>query len=317
QLSYEGATRGTLSTALRTLSGVASLHSDVAAVGLALRRQDRAPIRFVPVAENLRTSFTIVAVDARQEWIASPLLISAPTRGLKSWLRTSGAWPANRRTQMARTSFAASALVAASLMGAGALATASEKTVRAGADPVAKLAILAQLEKSDGGTVGQAGGSIEKVDDGKGNLHVPADYRTKFHYIGSWAVAGDDKGSKEMHTVYASPGAVEGYLKTGHFEDGAVLVKEVSEAKTEDMTTGTVSHVVSIKGWFVMVRDAKNKAHPGDPLWGDGWGWSWVDFDKTTKTTSTDYKNDCMGCHVPATPTDFIYVQGYPALKKQ
>ena len=152
------------------------------------------------------------------------------------------------------------------------------------------------------------------MDDGTGNLHVPADYRTKFRYIGSWAVAGDDKGSKEIHTVYASPRAVEGYQKTGHFEDGAVLVKEVSEAKTEDMTTGTVSHVVNIKGWFVMVRDSKNTAHPGNPLWGDGWGWSWFDFGKTTKTTSTDYKTDCMGCHVPATPTDFIYVQGYPAL---
>jgi Cytochrome P460 len=220
--------------------------------------------------------------------------------------------------QMSRTSIAASVLVAASMMGAGALATASGKTVRLDADSVAKLAIMAQLEKSEGVTVRQAGGAVEKVDDAKGNLHVPADYRTKFRYIGSWAVAADSgSGSKEMHTVYASPGAVEGYLKTGHFEDGAVLVKEVSEAKTEDMTTGTVSHVVNIKGWFVMVRDSKNKAHPGNPLWGDGWGWSWFDFGNTTKTTSTNYKNDCMGCHVPATPTDFIYVQGYPSLKKQ
>jgi hypothetical protein len=24
-----------------------------------------------------------------------------------------------------------------------------------------------------------------------------------------------------------------------------------------------------------------------------------------------------MACHVPATPTDFIYVQGYPSLKKK
>jgi hypothetical protein len=135
--------------------------------------------------------------------------------------------------------------------------------------------------------------------------------------MGSWAVAADSgSGSKEMHTVYASPGAVEGYLKTGHFEDGTVLVKEVFAAMTGDMTTGTVSHVDSLKGWFVMVRDSKNTAHPGNPLWGDGWGWSWFDADKPLKTTSTNYKNDCMGCHVPATPTDFIYVQGYPSLKK-
>src|ERR1700733_12017876 len=152
----------------------------------------------------------------------------------------------------------------------------------------------------------------------KSNLHVPENYRAKYRFIGSWAVAADSgSGSKEMHTVYASPGAVEGYLKTGHFEDGAVLVKEVFAATTGDMTTGTVSHVDSLKGWFVMVRDSKNIAHPGNPLWGDGWGWSWFDADKPLKTTSTDYHNDCMGCHVPATPTDFIYVQGYPSLKKK
>jgi Cytochrome P460 len=97
------------------------------------------------------------------------------------------------------------------------------------------------------------------------------DYRTKYRFIGSWAVAADSgSGSKEMHTVYASPGAVESYLKTGHFDDGAVLVKEVFATATGNMTTGTVSHVDSLKGWFVMVRDSKNTAHPGNPLWGDG-----------------------------------------------
>jgi hypothetical protein len=28
--------------------------------------------------------------------------------------------------------------------------------------------------------------------------------------------------------------------------------------------------------------------HPSNPLWGDGWGWSWFDTDKPLKTTSTD-----------------------------
>ena len=219
---------------------------------------------------------------------------------------------------MSNTSTAACILLVASLLGAGTFAATSEQPPRSGGDPVAGLAVAAELEKSRGGTVGQVTGPVEKVADAKGNLHVPENYRAKYRFIGSWAVAADSgSGSKEMHTVYASPGAVEGYLKTGHFEDGAVLVKEVFAATTGDMTTGTVSHVDSLKGWFVMVRDSKNIAHPGNPLWGDGWGWSWFDADKPLKTTSTDYHNDCMGCHVPATPTDFIYVQGYPSLKKK
>jgi hypothetical protein len=221
---------------------------------------------------------------------------------------------------MQGTSTAASGFFVLFLMGAGALAATSGEPTRSNdRDPVTTLAIMAQLEKGGGAAAGPSTAAAEKVDDGKGNLHVPEDYRARYRFIGSWAVAGDDKGSgsKEIHTVYASPGAVEGYLKTGHFEDGVVLVKEVFETKTADMTTGTVSHADELKGWFVMVRDSRNAAHPGNPLWGDGWGWSWFDYGNTTKATTTDYRNDCMGCHVPATSTDFIYVGGYPSLKRR
>jgi Cytochrome P460 len=41
-------------------------------------------------------------------------------------------------------------------------------------------------------------------------------------------------------------------------------------------------------------------------LWGDGWGWSWFDSGNPTKTTSTDFRDDCLGCHVPAQATDWI-----------
>jgi hypothetical protein len=51
-------------------------------------------------------------------------------------------------------------------------------------------------------------------------------------------------------------------------------------------------------------------------LWGDGWGWSWFDAANPTKTTSTDYRLNCKSCHVPAQATDWIYVDGYPALKR-
>jgi hypothetical protein len=144
-------------------------------------------------------------------------------------------------------------------------------------------------------------------------LRVPANYRSTFEYLGSWSIAGD-KGAKEMHIVYASPGAIAGYNRAGHFADGAVLVKEVSEATTDEMTTGTASHPKTLKVWFVMVRDSKN-THPGSRLWGDGWGWSWFDADKPLQTTSTDYKTDCESCHVPAKATDWIYVNGYAVFK--
>jgi hypothetical protein len=156
----------------------------------------------------------------------------------------------------------------------------------------------------------------EAAVDVEGNLHVPRDYQTTYQQLGSWAVAaGEGRGAKELHVVFASPGSIEGYRKDGRFTDGTVLVKEVFEAATKEMTTGTVSHANKLKGWFVMVKD-RNGRYPGNALWGDGWGWSWFDAANPTKTTSTDYRLNCKSCHVPAQATDWIYVDGYPALKR-
>jgi hypothetical protein len=152
--------------------------------------------------------------------------------------------------------------------------------------------------------------------DGSGNLRVPTAYRTTYQVLRSWAVAADqDQGSKEIHVVYASPGAAAAYRKNGRFADGSVLVKEVCETTTGAMTTGTVSRAQALKGWFVLMKDSKI-GHPGNKLWGNGWGWSWFDAANPSKTTSTDYKADCLPCHEPARATDWIYVQGYPALKQ-
>lgn len=152
--------------------------------------------------------------------------------------------------------------------------------------------------------------------DAKGNLHVPSNYHSAFEYFGSWAVANDTgQGSTELHEVYASPGTAASFRKTGQFPDGTTLVKEVFKTSTGKMTTGTVSHADELKGWFVMVKDRKND-HPGNRLWGDGWGWSWFDADKPLKTTSTDYKANCLPCHVPAQNTDWIYTQGYTPLRR-
>jgi hypothetical protein len=180
--------------------------------------------------------------------------------------------------------------------------------------------ISAMLAIAAHGQMDMAGSSngpkAEAVDDAAGNLHVPDAYRTTYQSLGSWAVAADQgQGSKELHLVYASPGTVNAYRKDGHFPDGAVLVKEVFQAATGPMTTGTVSHVEILKGWFVMMRD-DNGRHPGNALWGDGWGWSWFDAADPSKTTSTDYRANCKPCHLPAQATDWVYVGGYPPLKR-
>jgi hypothetical protein len=161
----------------------------------------------------------------------------------------------------------------------------------------------------------KAGAPVNASDD-KGNIHVPENYRSAFEYLGTWSVAGKEPGAAELHFVYVSPGGADAYRRDGKFPDGTVLVKEVYEAATAPMTTGpAVSHASKLKGWFVLIKDSKG-SHPSNPLWGDGWGWSWFDAGNTTQTTSTNYHSDCQGCHVPAKNTDWIYVQGYPNLHK-
>jgi Cytochrome P460 len=167
----------------------------------------------------------------------------------------------------------------------------------------------------------------EAVADTNGNLHVPNAYRTTYEFLGTWAVAADQgQGSQELHVVYASPGTITAYRRDGHFPDGTVLVKEVHFAGTGQMTTGTVSHADKLRGWFVMVKDSRGR-YPGNSTWGDGWGW-WFDaanpstpsrslpFPGGGVAASLDYRENCKSCHLPAHATDWIYVEGYPPLKR-
>lgn len=161
----------------------------------------------------------------------------------------------------------------------------------------------------------QASGASPVVD-ATGNLHVPESYRTSYQFLGSWALPADaGKSVKEIHNVYASPGTIEAYLKTGHFPEGAVLIKERFHTATQPMTPGIVSHEDKLVGWFVMVKESKN-VHPENKLWGEGWAWSYFDSANPKKTTSTNYKVDCLNCHQPAAATDHIYVAGYPTLAR-
>ena len=180
----------------------------------------------------------------------------------------------------------------------------------------AGLALLSSAaDGQTGPRMARGDGKLENVADVQGNLHVPSDYRAVYEFLGTWAIAADKGvGSSAMHNVYATPGTIAAYHKSRNFPDGTVLIKEVYATATAPMTTGTVSRAEVLKGWFVMVKDSKN-SYPGKMLWGDGWGWSWFDAENPVKTTSTNYKTDCLSCHVPAQATDWVYTSGYRALE--
>ena len=159
----------------------------------------------------------------------------------------------------------------------------------------------------------QAGKKDDGFDlvDKAGNIRKPNDFRDRYQALGTYMVH-DPKGN-EMHVTYASPGTADIYRNTGKFPDGTVLVKEVLATDHGQMTTGDVHWSSRTKVWFVMIKDEKGR-YSGNPLWGDGWGWALYKSDAPDKQVATDYKKDCLGCHIPARGTDWVYVQGYPVL---
>lgn len=148
--------------------------------------------------------------------------------------------------------------------------------------------------------------------DKAGIIRKPADYRDRYQALGVFSVA-DLNGAVDMHYTYAPPGTAEYYRKNGKFADGTVLVKEVFGSDHGQLPTGDVHWAKGTKVWFIMIKDEKGR-YRGNPLWGDGWGWALYKSDAPDKQVATDYKKDCLGCHVPAKATDWVYVQGYPVL---
>ena len=152
--------------------------------------------------------------------------------------------------------------------------------------------------------------------DAQGNISLPEEFRTNMVHLGSWYVPeGDASG---FHDVYTEKATAKAYRETGRFPDGATLVKELRAAEAGRYTTGQgVSYATDgIKQWFVMIKDTQGR-FSDNPLWGDGWGWALFKPDDRAKNVATNYKTDCLGCHVPARAKDWIYTEAYPTLRSQ
>jgi cytochrome c len=152
------------------------------------------------------------------------------------------------------------------------------------------------------------------VDD-NGKISLPKGYKQKWAHLGGWAVA-KKKGADvhEMHDVYTQPDTIAAFNVTGEFPDGAVLVKEVREAKSDGLTTGHAAWSADIKIWFVMIKDREGRFVDSDH-WGDGWGWALFEAKDPTKNVSVGYDTSCLSCHTPVSDSDWVYVYGYPDLK--
>jgi len=178
-----------------------------------------------------------------------------------------------------------------------------------------QLALLVVITFMLPGSIVSAADEFSPYVDGDGNISFPEDFRSHMVHLGSWFVP--EGGASGFHDVYTEASTLAHYRETGAFPDGATLVKELRASVSGDYTTGMgVNHATAeLKQWFVMIKDTTNR-FADNPLWGDGWGWALFKPGAESKNAASDYKTDCLGCHVPAQKTDWVYTEAYPILVK-
>lgn len=169
---------------------------------------------------------------------------------------------------------------------------------------------------------GSGGEDFSPYVDQHGDISRPTGFRQNWVHLGTWYVPDSKQAAGPgFHDVYASPGTVEAYKKTGKFPDGAVLVKDIRAIKSKPLTTGDAHWAGDTAVWFVMVKDTKGR-FPDNSIWGEGWGWALFKADRPSVNVTHNWKQDeglsnCYGCHVPTRQTDWVYTEGYPTLRRE
>jgi hypothetical protein len=181
--------------------------------------------------------------------------------------------------------------------------------------PIKIVALFLVLLVSSGIKIGMAAMAEETFSEFvniDGDISLPQYIRENMVHLGSWFVP--EGGASGFHDVYTEAESAKVFQETGIFPDGATVIKELRAADSGDYSTGTnVRHENTvIKQWFVMVKDSEGRFED-NPAWGDGWGWALFFPGVEAPSAVTDYRTDCLGCHIPAQENDWIFVEGYPS----
>jgi hypothetical protein len=166
------------------------------------------------------------------------------------------------------------------------------------------------------------GSGSSAVFDSQGRLTLPTGYRRWVSMGVSLTPNGLNRGEApfpEFHQVYVEERNLDGYLKTGSFPEGTVLVKELSRVLDPTFPDGSRTEP-SGRGYFdggyngldVMVKDSKRFANT------NGWGFFTFGHHPLPYAESAEKApvGQCAGCHIAnVASTDMTYVQFYPTLR--
>jgi hypothetical protein len=155
------------------------------------------------------------------------------------------------------------------------------------------------------------GAPVEFTADGK--LKQPVGYR-KWVYVGEVITPNDmndgEASFPEFHAVYMDPESFAHYEKTGKFQDGTVLIKELSSVGSKKAASGNGYFQGELTGLEAAIKDSKRfKDEPGQ--------WAYFSFGHKYPLKAQVSKNAaaaCNQCHQDNAKTDWVFSQYYPVL---
>jgi hypothetical protein len=141
-------------------------------------------------------------------------------------------------------------------------------------------------------------------------LVIPVDYREWIFLTSSLdlnydrPVPGAGAGPSLLDNVFVNPGAYAQFVKTGHWPDGTVLVKENRIAATAGTLSKSGRYQTSVASMELHVKDGKRFAN----------GWAFFVSDGHKPAQYVDASEDCYSCHSAHGAVDSTFVQFYPTL---
>lgn len=153
-----------------------------------------------------------------------------------------------------------------------------------------------------------AADSLQYTADNR--LVIPVDYRQWIFLTSSLdlnydqAVPGAARAPSLLDNVFVNPAAYAEFVKTGHWPDGTVLVKENRLAASAGTISKSGKYQTTVVSMELHVKDARR--FPGQ--------WAFFLSDGKRPGQYVPTSEDCYSCHSEHGAVDTTFVQFYPTM---
>ena len=147
-----------------------------------------------------------------------------------------------------------------------------------------------------------------------GNLIRPDVSYRRWVYVGTPLTPNDlnppEAPFPDFHNVYIHPDDFDYYVRTGEFQEGTVLIKELVGVGSKQAVSGAGYFMGDFIGLETTIKDSERFAEePGN--------WAYFSFGHSyplADEAAALPPAACNGCHEASAADDFVFTQYYPIL---